>query len=92
MSREASVTFCLSPGDKHFAHTGGRGKHILHTRGRGGSNIFHTQGGANIFHTQGGTNIFTLRGGQTFYDGGGGTYGDVVEELVVSEARRALKF
>ena len=35
------------------------------------------------------TNIsFTQkRGGQTFYVGGGGTYDDVVEELVVSEAK-----
>ena len=29
---------------------------------------------------------FTWRVGQTFYVGGGGTYDDVVEELVVSEA------
>ena len=32
-----------------------------------------------------GTNILPGRVGQTFYVGGGGTYDDVVEELVVSE-------
>ena len=30
--------------------------------------------------------VLFVPGGQTFYVGGGGTYDDVVEELVVSEA------
>ena len=45
---------CLSPGDKHFSHTGGRG----------GTNIFHTQGGGtNIFLLRGGQTFFVGGGG-----------------------------
>ena len=72
--------FCLSLGVKQFVYPPGD-NHFFHTVEWGHTYLPHRrEGGPNIFHT----------GGQTFYVGGGGTYDDVVEELVVSEANFLL--
>ena len=68
----------MSPGDKHFPHTGEGGTNISHTQEEGGDKHFQTQGGTNIFHTQG--------GGQTFFVGGSGGFNDFDEEIDESEA------
>ena len=67
---------CLSPGDKHFLHTGEGGQTFITHRGR-----------TNILTLRGGTNIFTQEGGgkQTFGIGGGDGYDDID---VVSEASK----
>ena len=90
----AHVTFsvppnCLSPGDKHFSHTGEGGGQTFLTH-REGQTFFHTGGGGykHFSHMRGGDkHFYTERWGQTFYIGDVGGDGDVDgEEEDVSKA------
>ena len=78
----------MSPGDKHFSHTGEGGTNISSHRREGGQTFFTHSGGDKHFYIKGGGQTFLLwgEGGQTFYVRGGGAYDDVDEEVDVSEA------
>ena len=52
-------TICLSPGDKHFSHTGGGGTNKLFVP-RGQTFLTHRGGGQTFFFIHRGTNIFLM--------------------------------